>query len=286
MVLRQVIYRVVEQGGGDPTKTGIYDTIGLYAKVQLTDTVATATDDLLFGAHVSYAETVAAQSDTLGLYAKVNGADTIPSQSDLLTALALTGTETNAAPVDALNALSLYTTADTNTTPTEAVKTGFAGPALADTMTPVVDARPTTTVHTYAASQASSGGGTTNGANAVGAPNGTVATVTGTGLGGTSTLTLTIPVASVPVTGAKTLRCYIGFTSSLATASVTFTNTGGNPASGTVPVANGAVIGTSTNLAITTVGTAFTVQVLVNSAALLAPSYSVDAVEIQTVSVI
>lgn len=287
MVLRQVIYRVVEQGGGDPTKTGIYDSIGLYARVNLFDTItAVATDTINLYGRASYADTAAGQSDTLGLYAKVNVFDTAPGQSDQLTDLTLTGAEANPSPFDALNALKLYTAADINALPTEAVTTGLSGSALGDTMTPAIDARPTTTVHTYAASQASAGGGATNGANAVGAPNGTIANVTGTGLGGTSTITLTIPVASVPANGIKTLRCYIAFTASLSTANVTFTNTGGNPASGTVPVANGATITTSTDVAITTVGTAFTVKVLVNSAALLAPTYSVDAVEIQTVSVI
>lgn len=287
MVLRQVIYRVVEPGSGDPNATGITDAISLYAKVQLADTIQAApTDTLVARIKATYSETAPVQSDSVALYAKVNAADTAPAQSDRLASLALTGAETNAEPQDIISALSLALPGETNSIPTESITTGFAGPALSDSAPTPIDARPTVTVHTWAASQASSGGGTTNGANAVGARNGTVATVTGTGLGGTSTLTLTIPVASVPASGAKTLRCFIGFSASLATATVTFNNPGGSPASGTVPVANGAVIATSTDVAITTVGTSFTVQVLVNSGALLAPSFSVDAVEIQTVSVI
>lgn len=283
MVFKQVqITNTIYVGGG---AAGISDSIGLYARVNLSDAIATtASDAITTRIAATYAETNAGQSESLGLYAKINNTDTAPAQTDLLTALALTGFETNPIPADVLSALSLNVGTELNSVPTETIKTGLSG--FAETAPATVDARPTTTVHTYAASQTSSGGGTTNGANAVGGPNATVATVTGTGLGGTSTLTLTIPVASVPTNGAKTLRCYIGFTASLATANVTFTNTGGTPASGTVPVANGAVIGTSTDLVITTIGTAFTVQVLVNSAALLAPSYSVDAVEIQTVSVI
>lgn len=285
MSLRQVLTtKTVYVGGGGEGSTSTSDSIALYARVQLFDQINAASDTLGVRVKAAYAETNAAPTDTLGLYAKVNAADTAPAQSDQLIALALSAAEANDAPLDTLSALRLALANDTNTTPTEAITTGFAGPALSDAAPAAVDARPSITVHTWAASQASAGGGTTNGANAVGAANGTVATVTGTGLGGTSTLTLTIPVASVPTTGVKTLRCYIGFTASLATANVTFTNTGGVPASGTVPVANGATSATSTDLAITTVGTAFTVRVLVNSGALLAPSYSVDAVEIQTVS--
>lgn len=284
MTLRQVIYRV-EVPVGTPGQSGINDAIALYARVNLTDTItATASDALSIQARVRYAESNPTPTEDLGLYAKVNAADTAPGQSDALRSLALTGAETNPEPIDIISALRLALPTEANDIPSEALTTGFTG--FMDQSPAMIDQRPTTTVHTWAASQASAGGGTTNGANAVGAANGTVATVTGTGLGGTSTLTLTIPVASVPASGAKTLRCYIGFTASLATANVTFTNTGGVPASGTVPVANGATIGTSTDVAITTVGTAFTVRVLVNSGALLAPSFSVDAVEIQTVSVI
>ncbi len=282
MVLRQVVTRIYTGGGGGP---GISDTIALYARVNLFDTISTtASDAISTRIAASYAETNTGQAESLGLYAKVNGVDTAPAQSDLLTALALTGYENNPVPADVLQALAVNTGTDLNAVPTETVKTGFTG--FAETAPGAIDARPTTTAHTYAASQASSGGGTTNGANAIGAPNGTVATVTGSGLGGANTLTLTIPVASVPTNGAKTLRCYIAFSAALATATVTYTNTGGSPASGTVPVANGAVIGTSTDVVITTVGTSFTVQILVNAGGILAPSFSVDAVEIQTVSVI
>jgi hypothetical protein len=287
MTLRQVIYRVVEQGGGDPTKSGITDSIALYARVNLADTVASATDSIGVRLKAAYADTAAGQSDTIGLYAKVNAVDTAPPQSDQLTSLALTGADTNAEPGDAITVLRLALEGDTNLVPGEAIKTGFAGPALSDSAPTPIDARPTITVHTWAASQTSSGSGVTNGANAVGAANGTVATVTGSGLLATNnTLTLTIPVASVPASGAKTLRCFIGYTASLNTASVTFTNPGGSPASGTVPVANGAVAGTPTAVALTTVGTSFTVTITMNAAALLAPTYLVDAVEIQTVSVI
>lgn len=288
MTLRQVIYRVEVPGTGTGGGPGITDSIGLYARITLTDQItSTATDTLSIAAKTTYAENNATPTDTLGLFAKVFGFDTAPGQSDALANLAIGGAEANPTPADALSALAMALTPETNATPDEAIKTGFAGSALADTSGPAVDSRPTTTVHTWASSQTSNGGGTTNGANAIGARNGTIATVTGTGLlATTSTLTLTIPVASVPPTGAKTLRCYIGYTSSLNTATVTFTNTGGVPASGTVPVANGAVIGTSTDIALTSIGTSFTVQVLVNAAALLAPTFTVDAVEIQTVSVI
>lgn len=282
MTLRQVVTRIYTGGGGGP---GISDTIALYARVNLSDTITTTASDVISTLiKASYAETNAGQSESLGLYAKVDAVDTAPAQSDFLSALALTGYESNPAPADVLNALSLRTGTELNALPTETIKTGFTG--FAETSPGAIDARPTTTVHTYAASQSSSGGGTTNGANAIGAPNGTVATVTGSGLGGANTLTLTIPVASVPTNGAKTLRCYIAFTAALATATVTYTNTGGSPASGTVPVANGATIAASTDVVITTVGTSFTVQVLVNAGGILAPSFSVDAVEIQTVSVI
>lgn len=286
MSLRQVLTtKTIYVGGGGEGSTSTSDSIALYARVNLSDQItATATDEITFAARATYTETNTSPSDNLGLFAKVNVTDSAPTQSDKIISLGLGAAETNTVLSDIISALGVALPAETNATPSEEITTGFAGPALSDAAPAAVDARPTITVHTWAASQTSAGGGTTNGANAVGATNATVATVTGTGLGGTSTLTLTIPVASVPATGAKTLRCYIGFTASLATANVTFTNTGGSPASGTVPVTSGAVETASTDIALTSVGTSFTVKVLVNSGALLAPSYRVDAVEIQTVS--
>lgn len=284
MTLRQVIYRVVT-GGGDPTQSGIYDSIGLYARVTLTDMIDPATDTILTKVKATYADTSVSPSDAATLYAKVNLADTAGAQADALKGLGLGLGDANATPVDALSALRLALSETPSPSPTDTLKTGFAGTGLNDAVATPTEAR-STAVTTWASSQTTSGQAPTNPANAVGQANGTLAIVKGQGgvLSGTnSVMTLTIPVASIPATGAKTLRIYAKYISALVTSSVTYANTGGTPASGTVDFGTGDdATTTPKDIALTTIGTSLTVTFTAGGGLLgIAGEYDVDAIGVR-----
>ncbi len=342
MALRQVLTtKTVYVGGGGEGSTSTIDSIGLYARVLLSDTITNvATDNLTLYARVGLDDASPGQSDDISLYAKVNLADsaggqvdalnkvalttvdtaaaqsddyrlglgiadtnaapgdtlnigtliadTAPPQADALNRLALGMTETNNTPDDALTALALAGILDTNATPTEAIKTGFKGGGLSDTSPGQGDGF-STVVTTWATSSSTSGAATTNAANGVGQANGTLAIVKGSGgaLGGTSaTYTLTIPVASIPASGTKTLLIYATHvTGLLVTDTLTYTNTGGNPASGSVTFNDNNAIGTPYTVPLTTIGTALSVTFTANTAALGAVGeFDVDAVGVRTVA--
>jgi hypothetical protein len=264
-------------GGGGSTSTS--DALFMYAKVKLDpDVNATPTDAIGFYAKVGLPDTAPAQSDAVSLYAKVNLADTAPAQSDLLARLGITGQDVNNTPDDAITALALSGIVETNNVPTDTVKTGFAGPALRDTVNTPTDAR-SAVVSTWGSAQTNAN--TTNPANALGQADGVMATAAGvTGLSAkTATLTITIPVASIPASSSGyTLRMYAtGTMGLLMTLSATYTNTGGTPASGTISNATN-VTAPSTDVTLTTIGTALSVTFTAQGSLLVASSWSVDAV--------
>jgi hypothetical protein len=264
-------------GGGGSTSTS--DALFMYAKVKLDpDVNATPTDSVGFYAKVGLPDTAPAQSDAVSLYAKVNLADTAPAQSDLLARLGITGQDANNAPDDAITKLALAGIVETNATPTDTVKTGFAGPALQDVATAPTDGR-SAVVSTWGATQTNTNA--TNPANALGQSDGVFAAAAGTtGLSPkNATLTITIPVASIPASSTGyTLRMYAtGTFALLTTLTAAYTNTGGTPASGTI--ASGAnVTAATTDVALTTIGTALSVTFNATGSLLAASSWSVDAV--------
>jgi hypothetical protein len=268
--------------GGTPGSSTTSDSIGLYARVQLADTITTtATDSLAFYARVGLADSNAAQSDTVGLYAKVNLADTAPAQSDLLTALRITGSEVNPTPDDVLNDINLGLGNEINPAPSDLVKAGISGGALTDVSSPPSDAR-SASVRTWAGSQTTSGQAPTNPANAVGQQDGTVATVQGSGAlvgGNASTLTLSIPVASIPPgSTARILRVYATVATGLAGGTATYTNTGGNPTGGSIPLTTTSPV----DITLVTIGSALTVTFTSQAGLLGTNVYTVDAVAVVT----
>jgi hypothetical protein len=278
----QITNTVYVNTGGIPGSSSTSDAIALYARVQLADTITTvATDAVVTALRATYADTNATPTDgTAQLYAKVNLADTAPAQSDLLARLGLTLAEANNAPDDQLSALSLSLGNETNAVPGDVIKTGFAGAGLQDLSATPTEAR-SAVVRTWASAQTNSGQAPTNPANAVGQQDGTVATVAGsTALvgGNASVLTLTIPVASIPAGTNRILRCYATVATGLAGGSATFTNTGGTPASGALPLTTTS----PADVTLTTVGTALSVTFTSNAGLLGMNVYTVDAVGVVT----
>ncbi len=128
MALRQVLTtRTVYVGGGGEGSTSTIDTIALYARVLLSDTITqTATDSLALYAKVGLNDASPGQGDDISLYAKVNLADTAAAQADALNKLALTTADTAGAQSDDYRlGLGLP---DANATPSDVLNLGTTLP--------------------------------------------------------------------------------------------------------------------------------------------------------------
>ncbi len=281
--------------GISDSSPGQTDVVTLYAKVNLADTAA-AQADALNRLGITGQENNATPSDdymklrlglpdsndvpqdTLSIGARM--AETAGPQSDVLNDVNLNVEDTNLTPDDVLTLLRLGLGNETNLVPTDTVRTGFAGGGLSDTSATPTESR-SSVVTTWAASQSTSGQAPTNPANAVGQQNGTNAVVQGSNAligGNASTLTLTIPVASIPASPTRILRVWGTVAVGLAGGSATFTNTGGTPASGNLPMTTTSPV----DVTLTTIGTSLTVT-FTSAAGLLGQNvYTVDAVGVVT----
>lgn len=197
------------------------------------DSTVTPTDAATQALRAEYGESVSIPAEALRLGTVLN--DTDAAQADAAK-VGITQADSNAAESDA-SLLGLRGLGETNLAASELLKTGFKGSGLAESSAAPTEGR-TATVFTYATTQVSAGNGATDGANTIGQNDGTNGRVRTRTLGqSTCSITPKIPRASIPNAGTYTLFAWYKTTLGAPTGTITltYTDTGGNPATLTLP---------------------------------------------------
>jgi hypothetical protein len=177
------------------------------------------------------------------------------------------------------------TYAEVNPTTSEILKLKVSLSNLTETNPNQSDNRNSVT-QTFITSHTTSGTAPTNPTNSYGAKNDTLATIKGKGGASptSSTLIGTVPVANVPAGGAKVLRVWFQIALSTGdSGSISYTNTGGIPASGTIASTSINNLATPAQVNLTSVGTSFKITATHTGAFVSGAGVTLDAACIETV---
>jgi hypothetical protein len=268
-----------DPGGAPPG--GFTDAFSL--GIKLPDSNTAPTDAAAYTLALALADALGAQSDA-ALLNLLGLADLNAAQIDTLL-LNLKGLgDTNVTPGEAL-LLAIAGLGDTVAAQTETAQIGFPAPDFADS-SPAPTEASTCDVTSWGTSTTTAGTAPTNAANATGINNGTLATCKAAGVPTVvaSTLNVVIARGGVPTGGTKTVYAWYSTNAGVAdTFTLTYTATGGTPATITLPAGN--FLTTPFSQAITEIGGAndpvFTFTHTAVTAA-TGGSISVDAVAIKT----